>query len=116
MVADAHADIGAYSRHKVFAYEVVDRHKADTGLNTESPSLAVAILRNGGIDEAVELAECHVFILAASDDLIVFCEIDFERNVQAVCELLQTDIVPMYANEAVGVDGLIGKGNIYQTV
>lgn len=79
MVADAHADIGAYSRHKVFAYEVVARHKADTGLDTESPSLAVAILRNGGIDEAVELAECHVFVLAASDDLIVFCEIDFER-------------------------------------
>lgn len=116
MIADAYAEIRAYRRYKVFPYEVVARHEAYTGLNTESPSFAIAILRNGGVDKAVELAECHVFVLTASDDLIVFCEIDFERNVQVVCELLQTDIVPMYANEAVGIDGLIGEGDIYQTV
>ena len=75
MIADTHAEVGAYSRYNVFAYEVVARHKADTGLNTESPSFAIAILRNGGVDKAVELTECHVFVLAASDDLIVFCEI-----------------------------------------
>lgn len=101
VVADAHTEVGTDDGGERLAREVVARHETDACLKTQAPPLAVAVLRDGGVDEAVEFAEGYILVLAAGDDLVVFREIDFERDVHAVSKLLQTDIVPMDAHEAV---------------